>query len=250
MNAQQLSSRTSSSGWIKALAWTGAGVFIVAMGALGALAALLLTRTAVGQQASAYLQWIVIPDPAKATWYFTRAAGLTAYLLLWLSTLWGLALPTRLLEGKLHGAFSFEFHQFISLLAVAFTLAHMLVLMFDSYLPFSLAQILLPFLSDYRPFWTGLGVLSLYIVALVSFTFYIKDKIGMRAFRAIHVVSLLGFFGAALHGLAAGTDGVLPAVRLLYAGTTLSVVFLTIYWLAARMFPKRPAGRPVQTQNT
>lgn len=125
----------------------------------------------------------------------------------------------------------------------------MVVLLFDQYAPFSLAQIIFPFLSDYRPFWTGLGVLTLYIVLLVSATFYLKDKIGMRAFRAIHIVSLLGFFGAALHGLAAGTDSALPAVQMLYAGTTLSVVFLTVYWLVGRTLKaKQSTGRFVQAQ--
>jgi sulfoxide reductase heme-binding subunit YedZ len=247
MSTDNLSVQNPPSGWVKALAWIGAGLFVVAMGVVGALAALFMTRTAAGQQAGSFLLWVFTPDATKTTWYFTRAAGLTAFLLLWLSTVWGLALPTRILDGKLHGAFSFEFHQFISLLSIIFTLAHIVVLMFDQYLPFSLAQILFPFLSDYRPFWTGLGVITLYIVVLVSVTFYLKDKIGMRAFRAIHIVSLLGFFGAALHGLMAGTDSALPAVQTLYAGTTLSVVFLTVYWLVGRMLkPKQPAVRALR----
>lgn len=248
MSTQQVPLQTPSNRLFKAMAWIGAGIFVVAMGFVGAAAALFMTRTAAGQQLAGFLQWVFAPDAAKTTWYFTRAAGLTAYLLLWLSTFWGLVLPTRFFEGKLHGAFSFEFHQFISLLAIAFTLAHVAVLMFDAYIRFSLAQILIPFLSDYRPLWTGLGGVTLYIVLLVSITFYLKDKIGMRAFRAIHIASLLGFFGAALHGLTAGTDSVLPAVRLLYAGTTLSVVFMTVYWLAGRVIKPRAAVHPAHGQ--
>lgn len=241
---------SSSPAWLGPLAWIASGIFIVVMGALGALAALFLGRTSAGQQAAVFLGWFLLPDPARAPWYLTRAAGLTAYLLLWLSTLWGLALPAKIFEGKLHGAFTFEFHQFISLLSVGFTLAHIGVLLFDAYLPFSLAQILLPFISDYRPFWTGVGVLSLYIVLLVTITFYLKDKIGLRVFRAIHVTSLLGFFGAALHGLAAGTDSALPAVQWIYAGTTLSVVFLSVYWLAGKILKSAarvPSGQPQRT---
>jgi methionine sulfoxide reductase heme-binding subunit len=248
MSTNNLPMPNTSSGLVKALAWIGAGIFILAMAAFGALAALFMTRTAAGQQAGLYLQWIISPDSAKTTWYITRAAGLTSFLLLWLSTFWGLALPARIFDGKLHGAFTFEFHQFISLLAIGFTLAHVVVLMFDQYLPFSLAQILFPFLSEYRPFWTGLGVLTLYIVLLVSVTFYLKDKIGMRAFRAIHVLSLLAFFAAALHGLMAGTDSALPVVQVLYAGTTLSVVFLTVYWLFGRTL--KPEQRAKRTMTT
>jgi methionine sulfoxide reductase heme-binding subunit len=173
-------------------------------------------------------------DTTKATWYITRSAGVTAYLLLWLSVVWGLALPTRLLDGWLGRAFTFDFHQVISLLALGFTGLHIVVLLFDSYLPFNFVQLLVPFLSPYRPIWVGLGSLALYISILVTVTFYLRRRMIFSVFRAIHTTSLLAFLGAALHGLFAGTDSALPAAQFMYLGTFLVVVFLTAYWLIAR----------------
>jgi predicted ferric reductase len=66
---------------------------------------------------------------------------------------------------------------------------------------------------------------------LVTITFYLRSKIGMKKFRSIHILSLLGYLGVTLHGLYAGTDSPLVAMQLLYKGTALVVIFLTVYWL-------------------
>jgi predicted ferric reductase len=76
------------------------------------------------------------------------------------------------------------------------------------------------------------GVIAFYFTLLVTVTFYLRKQIGMGAFRLIHVLSLVGYLGATLHGLYAGTDSPLPSVQLLYKGTGLVVIFLTIFWLS------------------
>ncbi len=206
--------------------------FVVLGGALliGYLTAALLHSQALAPVGS-ILNWLLAINTTQVTWYVTRAAGFMAYLLLWLSTVWGLAVSSRVLEGKLHGSYTYDFHQYISLLGIGFLALHMAMLLFDKYLPYSLAQVLVPLTSTYRPVWVALGILSMYITVLVTVTFYIRDRIGQKTFRAIHVFSLLGFLGAAVHGLLAGTDGPLAAVTLMYAVTVLSVVFLTVYWV-------------------
>ncbi len=165
----------------------------------------------------------------QAMWYLTRAAGLTAYLLLWLSTVWGLAVSSKIFDPVLNRFFTYDMHQFLSLLAIGFVVLHVAVLLADQYLPFSLAQIILPFGAPYRPVWVGLGVIALYLTLLVSVTFYIRRWIGQRTFRAVHYLSFLAFVGAAVHGLFAGTDSALWTTQLMYAVTSLVVVFLTVY---------------------
>ena len=89
----------------------------------------------------------------------------------------------------------------------------------------------MPFISPYRPFWVGVGVISFYVILLVTITFYLRNKIGRRAFRAIHVLSLLGYIGVTLHGYFSGTDTALPSMQILYEVSGLAVLFLTVYWL-------------------
>jgi predicted ferric reductase len=213
----------------------GLSAILVALGvlnvaALGGLAVIILVGgySPTGFIANIFDKLFAI-STVQAMWYITRAAGIMSYLLLWLSTVWGLAVSNKVLDPVLHRAFTYDFHQFLSLLAIAFIFLHIGVLLADQYLPFSVAQILVPFAAPYRPVWVGIGTIGLYLTLLVSITFYIRKWIGQKTFRLIHLVSYIAFVAAALHGLFAGTDSPLLTVQAMYLVTSLSVLFLTVY---------------------
>ncbi len=178
-------------------------------------------------------------DTVQAMWYITRAAGLTAYLLLWLSTVWGLAVTSKVFDPILQRMFTYDFHQFLSLLAIGFVILHIVVLLADQYLPFTVAQVLVPFIAPYRPVWVGVGIIGLYLTLLVTITFYIRRYIGQRSFRAIHYASFIAFLAAAAHGLFAGTDSALGSTQAMYLVTTLVAVFLTAYRIFAVLLKDR-----------
>ena len=81
---------------------------------------------------------------------------------------------------------------------------------------------------------SGLGQVSLYLMALVTFTFYMRRWIGARAWRAIHFLSFVVFMLAVVHGVFSGTDSSLPWAYWMYVGTSASVLAMTIYRIAAR----------------
>lgn len=170
-------------------------------------------------------------DSLQFWWYVTRAAGLMGYFLIWLSTAWGLVVSSKILDSFMERGFTYDFHEYLSWLGLAFISVHVIVLMADKYLPYSIWQVLIPFLSPYRPFWVGIGVIAFYLSLLVTITYYLRAKIGMTAFRKIHYLSLVAYVGATFHGLYAGTDSVLPIANLLYKGTFLVTLFLVVYWL-------------------
>lgn len=178
-------------------------------------------------------------DSLQFWWYLTRAAGLMGYFLIWLSTAWGLVVSSKILDPFMERAFTYDFHEHLSWLGLAFISVHVVVLMADKYLPYSIWQVLIPFLSPYRPLWVGIGVIAFYLSLLVTITFYLKTKIGVDAFRKIHYLSLVAYFGATLHGLYAGTDSVLPVANLLYKGTFLVTQFLVVYWVVLLYFRKQ-----------
>jgi predicted ferric reductase len=203
------------------------------------MALLWFYQTPAGESLAQSLQALFAMDTVQAWWYVTRAAGLTSYLLLWLSMVWGMAISTKFFHPTVDGTYSYDFHEFLSLLGLGFVLLHVVVLMLDQFLPFSIWQIMIPFIDTYRPFWVGLGIIGFYLSLLVTVTFYLRKIIGAQAFRRIHVLSLVGYLGATLHGLFAGTDSVLPVAKLMYGGTFLVIIFLTIYWLVISKLNKR-----------
>jgi predicted ferric reductase len=223
--SQAWKSDTESSDALGWLALAGAVAF------LGGAGTYMLASSTLGARFTHALDPIFALSSVQVMWYITRASGLMAYFLLWLSTAWGLAVSSKILDRLLHRSFTYDYHQFLSLLSIGFVALHVGVLMYDRFLPYTLAQALVPFLSPYRPFWVGLGVISLYLILLVTITFYIRGRIGSRAFRAIHILSLVAYLGVAAHAVFAGTDSALWFTQLLYAFTFLVTVFLTSYWL-------------------
>ena len=205
------------------------GVSLI-LGILGVVI-LLVASSPLGKSIGDALNALFALNSVQTMWYITRASGLVAYLLLWLSTAWGLAVSSKILDQLLHRTFTYDFHQYLSLFAIGFTFLHILVLLFDGFMPYSVPQILLPFISPYRPFWVGIGVIGLYLMLLVTITFYIRGRIGMGAFRVIHFLSLVAYLGAAIHSVFSGSDTSLWSVQLLYVSTFLVVVFLTAHWL-------------------
>jgi predicted ferric reductase len=182
----------------------------------------------------------------QMTWFITRSSGIVAYLLMWLSTVWGLAVTSKMFDKLVPRAFTYDVHEYLSLLAFAFTIVHVFILLGDTFMPFNLAQLFVPFISDYRPFWIGIGIIGTYASLLVTITFYMRKRIGQRAFRVIHYFSFVGFFGVLIHSWFAGTDTGLAATRVMYLLTGLSVVFMTVYWLVMMKLNKKRA--PAQSE--
>jgi len=218
------------------------GLFLVALFLFFSalmMAFVLVLQTPAGSSISQAMNSLFALDSVQMWWYVTRAAGLTGYFLLWLSMAWGLAISTKILSPAIEGSFAYDFHEFLSLLGIGFVILHVVVLLFDRFLPFSLTETLIPFIDTYRPFWVGLGIIGFYLFLLVTVTFYMRKIIGPQAFRSIHALSLIGYLGATLHGLFAGTDSALLMTKLLYAFTFIVIVFLTAYWLVIVNLNKR-----------
>jgi predicted ferric reductase len=244
-NPTSTPSHTSRSGLLSFFLY----LLIAVAGFAGTLVIFLIVNSPLGAKISAWVTWALATNSQQMTWYVTRAAGLIAYLLLWLSTAWGLAVSSKILDRVLHRSFTYDFHQFISLLALGFLGLHLVVLLGDKYLPFNVFQILLPVFSPYRPVWVAIGGLSMYLSILVTVTYYLRGRIGMKAFRSIHLLSLVGYLGATVHSLFSGTDTALLPARLMYLGSFLVVVFLIVYWLIMRPYQK-PKAAPASVSSS
>ena len=231
-------SNKNESKWFRLIMILGIGFLVILTIILAALAVLVFQQVRSTTSLGETLHQLLGIDSTQVWWYVTRSSALVAFFLLWLSTAWGIALSSKINDRFLARGYIYDVHQYISLLAIGFMLIHISVLMVDRYLPFSIIQIIFPFTSSYRPLWVGVGVIAFYLTILVTVTFYIRRRIGMRTFRVIHVLSLVAYLGATLHGFYAGTDTTLLSVQLLYKGSFLVTVFLLSYWLI-RMLQNR-----------
>lgn len=169
----------------------------------------------------------IVSDAPKAYWYLSRSAGVVAYLLVWLSVVWGLLLTTTI--GKMLGQVApiVDLHRHLSWLAVSFALAHALVLLGDRYITYTLVTLFVPYADTaYRPFAVALGQIGWYALILVTISFWVRTWTGQKVWRAIHYLSFVVYILVAVHAILAGTDA--DSLYYLYVGSAIVVVFLTI----------------------
>ncbi len=206
---------------------------------------LMLLSVAIGAVAAAVVlpNWLpglstsLLGDSPKAYWYLSRMSAMVAFVLLWLSMSFGVIITNKLARLWPGGPTAFDLHQYTSLLGLAFGLFHALILMGDKYINYTLAQILIPFNSvGYKPEWVGLGQIAFYLMIIVSFSFYIRKRIGHKTWRVIHYLSFLIFGLTLLHGLFSGTDSPEAWARGLYWTTGASLLFLIVYRVLVSIF--------------
>ena len=173
-------------------------------------------------------------------WLLARASGLTAYVLLTLSVLAGLAVKSRPFGKAVKAASATDTHRFLSLLGLGAIALHGFTLVLDRTVHIGLAALLVPGIAAYRPVASGLGVLAAELTAVVIVSFPLRKRIGARAWRRLHWATYAVFAAATAHGLAAGTDTRLPWVFALYLGAVFAVASATA-WRALNR-PNRRKG--------
>lgn len=171
---------------------------------------------------------------SQTVWYLIRGAGVIAYVLLAVSVVVGLMISGRMAPSGRVRVDLYEVHIFTSLLAISFGLAHALTLLLDNFTPFTPAQILIPFTSDYRPFPVALGIVGMYLTAAVYGSFWIRHRVGHARWRAFHYTTFAAFVLLTAHAILSGADaGTIWLVVTMIASSVL-VGALTIYRIASR----------------
>ena len=155
------------------------------------------------------------------TWYLTRASGLTLYLLLWASLMLGLGITSKSADRLMSRSIAWSLHTFVTQLAYGFLMLHLLTLLADTHLPFTLLDILLPFSSNAVEPWTGLGVVSMYLLAIIGLSGPARRFIDFKAWKLVHLLAFPLFFLSLFHGIGGGSDTSAAWVAALYFLTTL-----------------------------
>lgn len=185
--------------------------------------------------ATGYLQDQPMPDSvATMLWYGVRAAGVAAYLVLWLSIVAGLLLSGRVTPRWFPGGVTLPIHELTGL-ALSLAMLHVVLLLGDRYAGFTPDALVIPFHTSYRPVWTTFGIVALYLMAIVYWSINLRSRIGYRAWRLIHYLGFVAFALATVHGFATGTDSTTTAMRLTFAFTGTTITLLTLWrWQRSR----------------
>ncbi len=178
----------------------------------------------------------------RAFWYVSRASGVTAYALLWLSVVAGLSMTGKVRARRVSPPLRYAVHRQAAWLGLLFAAFHAMVLLGDAYLRPTLAALLVPFGLEHARGWIGLGQLALYGGLVVAASERLRARIGFRGWRALHFASFTVYVMALAHGVLAGTDSASPWIAAWYVVSGGAVSLLTAHrLLGARRQPPSSA---------
>ncbi|WJH32346.1 ferric reductase [Paenibacillus sp. CC-CFT747] len=181
-------------------------------------------------------EWIV----SLPTWTIIRVSGLVSYGLLFVGICLGIlySLPYRRSRTK---ALVYRLHTVTLGAGFFIGVGHAMLLVVDAYMPFGWKELLVPFAAANAPLWNGLGTLAEYGMLVVFLTTDLKNVLGRRWWRMLHMLAYPVFIMALLHGIGVGTDTPSRAVQALYGASAAIVLALTVYraGAAGRSKPQR-----------
>ena len=181
-------------------------------------------------------------------WITSRAAGGAALLLASASVALGLMMSSGRKTSNKRDLRAI--HEALSLTTLAMVVLHGVALLGDSYLNPGLTGIAVPFVSAYRPLWTGLGIIAGYGLAVLGLTYYLRDRIGAARWRRLHRLTAVFWLLAVGHTIEAGSD----AAQIWFLAVSGALVIpaallLGLRWLG-RAGGDTPGIRPEQPSTT
>ena len=140
-------------------------------------------------------------------WYTTRSTAIVGFLLLTLTTVFGVAATQRALASRAWPRFATQaLHRNLSLLGLVFIGVHIITSIVDSYVSISWWALFVPGTSHYQGRWVTFGTIAFDLLVVVTATSLLRTRMPANAWRVIHWFSYAAWASAWLHFLKNGTD--------------------------------------------
>jgi len=165
----------------------------------------------------------------------SRSSGLVAMGLLTLSVLLGIAAGARTVTAVWPRFVTQGLHRWTAATGVLLLVVHVVSVVVDPHAAIELLDVVVPFGTDYRSVWTGLGTLAVDLLLVVVVTSLLRSRLRPRLWRAIHLSAYGAWALAIAHGIGTGTDAGDPWV----AATTLASIGLVVASVLVRVWRDR-----------
>jgi sulfoxide reductase heme-binding subunit YedZ len=163
-----------------------------------------------------------------AWWLASRASGAVALALIGVSVALGLAMAAKAIRAPGLPRILMAVHEHAALAALVAIAVHGITLLGDRWLDPGPVGIAVPFAMDYRPVFTGLGIVAGDLAAILGLTFYLRRRVGMRRWRKAHRLTPLVYVLGVTHTLGAGSDAGEPWLIALLLATGTPILYLGV----------------------
>lgn len=181
-------------------------------------------------------------------WYITRASGFVAAISLVVLMLSGVGFITGRTFRFLEPLTAWATHKAVAYVFGVSVLVHGVALLFDKYVPFTIAQVLVPFLSHYKEvtfmghnigsLYVALGVIATYLILAIILTSILWIDKKPHAWKSIHFLAYLTMIFVFFHALYVGTDLMSGVFRILWIILGLGVAIAIVSRLRRRALAK------------
>ena len=171
-----------------------------------------------------------------------RATGVVALLLLTGTVVLGVLTSVRFGTTQWPRFALQDLHRRVSLLSMIFIALHVVTTVSDSYAPIGWVSAIVPFTSAYRRLWLGLGTVAVDLLLAVTISSLLRQRVGYRAWRALHWLAYASWPVALLHGIGTGTDPHLGWMVLLTI-VCVAAVLASIGWRLVSGWPAKAGMR-------
>ncbi len=184
-----------------------------------------------------------LTERAKTSWpwYVARGSGLVAAAALVILLLSGIGQVTGYSFRFLDPITAWATHRALGIAFGLAVVAHLVSLLFDHFVPFTIWQLLVPWLSPYKPlvignvqlgsFYVALGVLAFYLVTIVIITSLLWVEKKPYLWKLIHLLSYIIMLFVFVHALYLGTDLADGPFRLLWMLVAIGIAGAGVYRL-------------------
>lgn len=177
---------------------------------------------------------------SQLLWYTTRATGIVSMVLLTGTVALGVVGTARAASAHWPRIVTAGLHKNLALTSVALVGVHVVTTVLDPFAAIGVVSAIVPFSSDYRPFWLSLGTVAFDLLLAVLITSLLRDRLNHRTWQAVHLLVYACWPIALWHGLGTGTDTKLPWILAIYIACV-AVVGWAVWWRLS--LTEHPIGR-------
>jgi methionine sulfoxide reductase heme-binding subunit len=189
---------------------------------------------------------------SQGWWLASRASGVVALVLVTFSVGIGLAMAGKVMRGPGLSRKLMALHEHTALAGLIAIAVHGIALMGDSWLKPGVAGVTVPFVLDYKPFFTSLGIVAGYLALLLGLSFYMRQRIGAKLWRKAHRATVAVWALGLVHAIGAGSDATAIWFRWWVIATTPLIGGLLVIRVLESRAPKeaapakapKPAAKP------
>lgn len=167
-----------------------------------------------------------------------RASGLTAWVFLILTVIWGALISGRLVRGAANRQWLLDLHPYLGSLGLGALVLHVVSAVMDTTVHLTWRNTVVPFTSKWEPFAVGLGVLAIWMLAIVELTSVARRFLPKKTWHSIHLLSYVMAWFITIHAVISGTD-----MRNRFVSWTGIVLVILATTVGIRRYFERPPTR-------